>query len=41
MSSPVPGVAPPGPLLPAGNPRIAGIVNITLLAAITREARHA
>ena len=29
MSSPVPGTAPPGPLLPAGNPRIVGIVNIT------------
>jgi dihydropteroate synthase type 2 len=29
MSSPVPGTAPPGPLLPAGNPRIVGIVNVT------------
>jgi Pterin binding enzyme len=29
MSSPLPGSAPPGPLLPAGNPRIVGIVNIT------------
>ena len=29
MSSPLPGAAPPGPLLPAGNPRIVGIVNIT------------
>lgn len=29
MSSPPPGTAPPGPLLPAGNPRIVGIVNIT------------
>jgi dihydropteroate synthase type 2 len=29
MSSPLPGTAPPGPLLPAGNPRIIGIVNIT------------
>jgi dihydropteroate synthase type 2 len=29
MSSPLPGTAPPGPLLPAGNPRIVGIVNIT------------
>jgi dihydropteroate synthase type 2 len=29
MSSPVPGTAPRGPLLPAGNPRIVGIVNIT------------
>jgi len=29
MNSPLPGTAPPGPLLPAGNPRIIGIVNIT------------
>jgi dihydropteroate synthase type 2 len=29
MSSPLLGSAPPGPLLPAGNPRIVGIVNIT------------
>jgi dihydropteroate synthase type 2 len=29
MSSPLPGTAPLGPLLPAGNPRIVGIVNIT------------
>jgi dihydropteroate synthase type 2 len=29
MSSPLPGSAPPGPLLPAGNPRVVGIVNIT------------
>jgi dihydropteroate synthase type 2 len=29
MSSPLPVTAPPGPLLPAGNPRIVGIVNIT------------
>jgi dihydropteroate synthase type 2 len=29
MSSPLPGTVPPGPLLPAGNPRIVGIVNIT------------
>jgi len=29
MSSPRPGTAAPGPLLPAGNPRIVGIVNIT------------
>jgi hypothetical protein len=29
MSSPVPGSAPSGPLLPAGNPRIAGMINIT------------
>jgi len=29
MSSPLPGTAPQGPLLPAGNPRIVGIVNIT------------
>ena len=29
MSSPLPATAPPGPLLPAGNPRIVGIVNIT------------
>src|ERR1700735_5273347 len=29
MSSPLPGPAPPGPLLPAGSPRIVGIVNIT------------
>jgi dihydropteroate synthase type 2 len=29
MSSPFPGTTPPGPLLPAGNPRIVGIVNIT------------
>jgi dihydropteroate synthase len=29
MSSPPPGTAPPGPLLPAGIPRIVGIVNIT------------
>jgi dihydropteroate synthase type 2 len=29
MSSPVPGTAPHGPLLPAANPRIVGIVNIT------------
>jgi dihydropteroate synthase type 2 len=29
MSSPLPGTAPRGPLLPAGNPRIVGIVNIT------------
>ncbi len=29
MSSQLPGTAPPGPLLPAGNPRIVGIVNIT------------
>jgi dihydropteroate synthase type 2 len=29
MSSPLPGTTPPGPLLPAGNPRIVGIVNIT------------
>ena len=29
MSSPLSGTAPPGPLLPAGNPRIIGIVNIT------------
>ena len=29
MSSPLPGTARPGPLLPAGNPRIVGIVNIT------------
>jgi dihydropteroate synthase type 2 len=29
MSSPLPRTAPPGPLLPAGNPRIVGIVNIT------------
>lgn len=26
---PLPGTAPPSPLLPAGNPRIIGIVNIT------------
>ena len=29
MSSPVPGSAPSGPLLPAGNPRIVAVVNIT------------
>jgi dihydropteroate synthase type 2 len=29
MSSPLPGTASPGPLLPAGNPRIVGIVNVT------------
>ena len=29
MSSPLPRSAPPGPLLPAGNPRVVGIVNIT------------
>jgi dihydropteroate synthase type 2 len=29
MSSPLPGTAPPGPLLPAGNPSIVGIVNVT------------
>ena len=29
MTSPPPGTAPPGPLLPAGNPGIVGIVNIT------------
>jgi dihydropteroate synthase type 2 len=29
MNSPLPGTAPPGPLLPAGNPRVIGIVNIT------------
>jgi dihydropteroate synthase type 2 len=29
MSSPLPGTARPGPLLPAGNPRNVGIVNIT------------
>jgi dihydropteroate synthase type 2 len=29
MSSSVPGAVPPGPLLPAGIPRIVGIVNIT------------
>ncbi len=29
MNSPIPGAAPPGPLLPAGIPRIVGIVNIT------------
>jgi dihydropteroate synthase type 2 len=29
MNSPTPVTAPPGPLLPAGNPRIVGIVNIT------------
>jgi dihydropteroate synthase type 2 len=29
MNSLLPGTAPPGPLLPAGNPRIVGIVNIT------------
>jgi dihydropteroate synthase type 2 len=29
MSSTLPGTARPGPLLPAGNPRIVGIVNIT------------
>jgi hypothetical protein len=29
MISPVPGSAPAGPLLPAGNPRIAGMINIT------------
>jgi dihydropteroate synthase type 2 len=29
MNSPLPGTAPPGPLLPAGSPRIVGIVNIT------------
>jgi dihydropteroate synthase type 2 len=29
MSSSLPGAAPPGPLLPAGSPRIVGIVNIT------------
>src|SRR3984885_12700033 len=29
MSSPLPGIAASGPLLPAGNPRIVGIVNIT------------
>ena len=29
MSSPLPGTTPQGPLLPAGNPRIVGIVNIT------------
>jgi dihydropteroate synthase type 2 len=29
MSSPLPVTAPRGPLLPAGNPRIVGIVNIT------------
>ncbi len=29
MSSPLPGTVPPGPLLPAGSPRIVGIVNIT------------
>ena len=29
MSSPLPGTAAPGPLLPAGSPRIVGIVNIT------------
>ena len=29
MTSPLAGVAPPGPLLPAGSPRIVGIVNIT------------
>jgi dihydropteroate synthase type 2 len=29
MTSPLPGTTPPGPLLPAGNPRIVGIVNIT------------
>jgi dihydropteroate synthase len=29
MSGPLPGTAPQGPLLPAGSPRIAGIVNLT------------
>src|ERR1700734_2491356 len=29
MSSPLPGIPAPGPLLPAGSPRIVGIVNIT------------
>jgi dihydropteroate synthase type 2 len=29
MSSPLPGTVPPGPLLPAGDPRIVGIVNLT------------
>ncbi len=29
MSSPLPGTTPPGPLLPAGSPRIVGVVNIT------------
>ena len=29
MSRPFPDTAPPGPLLPAGNPRIVGVVNIT------------
>jgi dihydropteroate synthase type 2 len=29
MNSALPGAAPPGPLLPAGNPRVIGIVNIT------------
>ena len=29
MNSPVRRAAPPGPLLPAGNPRIVGIVNVT------------
>lgn len=29
MSSPLPGIASLGPMLPAGNPRIVGIVNIT------------
>jgi dihydropteroate synthase type 2 len=29
MSSPLPGTGSPGPLLPAGNPRIIGVVNIT------------
>ena len=29
MSSPLPGTTPPGPLLPAGNPRLVGVVNIT------------
>jgi dihydropteroate synthase type 2 len=29
MNSPLPGTAPPGPLLPAGNPRVIGIVNMT------------
>ena len=29
MTSPLSGTRPPGPLLPAGNPRIVGVVNIT------------
>ncbi len=29
MNSPLPGTVPSGPLLPAGNPRIIGVVNIT------------